>query len=307
MNSYFSAPLILCACIVSGCAPPFASPAVVVYPRVLAVIATQPTVAPGAVVAIEPIVGGAASEGTFRWTLCVRPEQASTGLPLSSFGAFEPELGCDSAGAVAIAAAQTERAPRFTIPNDLFDDERVLRAAFGADLRVETARALARRAGISVVASVTWTVDGTNATAFKRVLVREGERNSNPPPPSVRVKNRELRAVASRTDERCEFSDGDGPLRVTQGERVFLQPNTDDAWLEEFTFVDASGNDVTVSEGVFRNWFSTAGSWDFGRARAPDTNPTWVAPKQAGDVSLWLIVRDGHGGTSACRWTAIVQ
>jgi hypothetical protein len=291
----------------SACPPPFASPAIVDYPRVLAIIAKEPTVAPGSLVSLAPIVGGNATEGTYRWRICVRPEVASTGLPLSSFGAFEPERGCDTDGALELTAAQTGRVVQFAIPSDLFSNEQVLRTAFGGGLRLESARSLAQRAGISVVASVEWTVDGTVATAFKRVLVRDGEINRNPPPPVIRVKNRELRAGPLRTNEACEFTDTSGPLRVTQGERVLFQPDTDVSWLEEFTFVDASDNLVTVSEGAFRNWFSTAGSWDFGRARAPDTNPTWIAPKRAGDVTMWMVLRDGHGGASVCRWSARVE
>jgi hypothetical protein len=64
---------------------------------------------------------------------------------------------------------------------------------------------------------------------------------------------------------------------------------------------------VTASEGAFFNWYATAGSWDFGRARAPDINPTWIAPKRTGDVTMWLVLRDGHGGASVCRWHARVE
>lgn len=290
-----------------ACPPPFASPAIVDYPRVLTIIATEPTVAPGSLVTLVPVVGGNATEGTFRWTLCVRPEVASTGLPLSSFGAFEPERGCNTEGAVQLTSAQSGREVRFAIPSDLFSNASVLRAAFGDGLRMETAQSLAQRAGISVVATLEWTVDGETAIAFKRVLVREGEINRNPPAPIVRVKSRELRAGPLRTDEACEFTDTMGPLRVAQGERVQFQPDTDGSWIEEFTFLDASDNLVTVSEGAFRSWYSTAGSWDFGRARAPDANPTWIAPKRAGDVTMWMVLRDGHGGSSVCRWTARVE
>lgn len=295
------------SCLLLSCAPPFASPAIVAYPRVLAVIADAPTVEPGAAVNVTPIIGGNTTEGSFRWTFCVRPETASSGLPLSSFGAFEPERGCDTTGAHSIADAQDTRAASFRIPGNLLDDDAVLRVAFGPDIRIETARALALRAGVSVVATVQWTVDGTVTTAFKRVLVKRSEANTNPPAPVVRMKERELRAPTDRTDERCEFADGLGPLRVSRGERVFIQPDTSAPWLEDFTYVDASGNDVTVSEQVFRNWFSTVGAWDFGRARAPDTNPTWIAPKEPGSATLWLVIRDGHGGTSACRWSAIIE
>jgi hypothetical protein len=295
------------AALVTSCAPPFESPALVSRPRVLAVIATEPTVEPGARVSLEPIVGGAATAGTFRWTLCVRPELASSGLPLSSFGAFESERGCETDGALALADPIEARAPVFTVPAGLLEDERALRVAFGANLSPLALRSLADRAGVSLVATVQWIVDGATVTAFKRVLVKRGERNTNPPPPRVRIAGRTLLARDGRADEQCEFADGAGPLRVAQGARVFLEPDTDESWIEDFTFVDASGQLVSTQEQAFRNWFSTAGQWEFGRPRAPDVNPTWVAPKVAGPATLWLIVRDGHGGTSACRWTALVE
>lgn len=290
-----------------GCPPPFASPAIVDYPRVLAVVANEPTVEPGATVALVPIVGGARAEGTFAWSLCVRPELASTGLPLSSFGAFESERGCDTNGALAIAPPSTERSPTFTVARDLFTNDAALRVAFGAQLSTETLRSLAERAGVAAVASVAWTVDGVTAHAFKRVLVRRGERNTNPTPPSIRIAGRTVRASATRVDERCEADDGMGPIRVALGARILMEPSTDESWVEEFTFLDANGALVSQSEGSFRNWFSTSGQWDFGRSRAPDLNPTWVAPKTAGDATLWLVLRDGHGGTSVCRWTMTVQ
>jgi hypothetical protein len=291
----------------AGCAQPFESSAIVSRPRVLAVIAAEPTVEPGARVSLEPIVGGHTVPGSFRWTLCVRPELASSGLPLSSFGAFESERGCETDGALEVTPPIVERAPTFTIPAGILEDERVLRVAFGANLSSAALRSLSERAGVSVVATVQWTVDGSIVTAFKRVLVKRGERNRNPPPPSVRVAGRTLGARDGRSDEQCEFLDSGGPMRVAPGARVFLEPDTDESWLEDFTFVDASGQSVSTSEQVFRNWFSTVGQWEFGRPRAPDVNPTWIAPRAPGPATLWFIVRDGHGGTSACRWNILVD
>jgi hypothetical protein len=301
------APALAFATSALACGQPFTSPALVEDPRVLAIVAEAPTVEPGATITLSPIVGGARSEGSFRWTLCVRTESASTGLPLSSFGAFEPERGCESRSAIELASPSDERAPSFVIPAGLFEDERVLRTAFGEGLSSVTLRSLADRAGVTVIASVRWSVDGVTTTAFKRVLVRRGERNTNPPPPVVRVMGRELRRPAGALDERCEFVDGMGPMRVVQGARVLFEPDPDESWAESFTILDASGNLVQQQETAFRNWFSTAGQWDFGRSRSPDLNPTWVAPKRAGDVTLWLVLRDGHGGTSACRWVARVE
>jgi hypothetical protein len=301
---------IVCAALAAllfGCPGPFASPSLVDYPRVLAVVAEAPTVEPGAQLTLTPIVGGSVNTGVFSWSLCVRPELASTGLPLSSFGAFEAERGCDTEGALVIAPPSSERSPTFSVPAGLLTDEAALRVAFGANLSGETLRSLAARAGVTAVASVTWTVDGMTTHAFKRVLIRLGERNTNPAAPSVRINGRTVRRSPARADELCEPDDGMGPIGVAMGARVLLEPSTDESWVEQFTILDASGNLVEQSEGSFRSWFSTAGQFDLGRSRAPDLNPSWVAPRVPGDVTLWLILRDGHGGTSACRWTIAVR
>ncbi|MDP3275517.1 MAG: hypothetical protein Q8Q09_10005 [Deltaproteobacteria bacterium] len=292
------------------CSPPFEQPALVISPRVIALIASRPTVAPGDSVTMTAALGdamGVSTQGTLRWSLCARPEVSSSGLPLSSFGAFEPDIGCNTRGTVQVAQSVTAERATFTIPPEILQDEPVLLAAFGDQVSAETRRALAQSAGITLIASLTWTVNSQEFIAFKRVLVHPTEQNTNPPTPWVTLGGRAFRSIAREGVQRCEPTDGNGPHVVAPMTHVVITPDTDEAWVEPFERIDASGQRVTEYEAAFRNWFSTAGAWDFGRARAPDLAPTWVAPRTPGTSTLWLVLRDGHGGTSACIFTVLVR
>jgi hypothetical protein len=289
----------------SRCAPPFAAPAIVTGPRVLALIADQSVVAPGATVHMTAVLGGSplgAPNGTLTWSFCARPEQASTGIPLSSFGTFEPEQGCFTNNTVLLTQEVTGPTASFVVAPNLLQNDTILRTAFGNELSAQTRLTLAQSAGVALVVHLRWIVDSaTTVDSFKRILVLPDGHNDNPPPPVVRINDRVIAASPSRTNELCTVQGM--PLQVAPRSKLTLMPDTDESWAESFTVIDASGQAIAQREQAFRSWFSTAGTWDFGRARMPDVQPSWTAPSVAGTVTFWLVVRDGHGGTSACRWT----
>lgn len=293
-----------------SCAPPFDLPSIVKGPRVLALIADQSVVAPGTTVTVTPILGTnpltPMPMGTLSWSLCARPELASAGIPLSSFGTFEPEQGCFTNNAIVFGPDRVGPTGTFTIPANLLQNDEVLRIAFGTEVSAPTRAVLAQNAGVAMVVHLRWTVDAmTTVDAFKRILVQPNGSNANPPPPIVRVNERVISAPGQRVNEECPVQGQ--PLTVLPGAKLTFAPDLDESWAESFTVIDANGQATAQREQAFRSWFSTAGVWDFGRARMPDPNPTWTAPSTVGSVTFWLIVRDGHGGASACRWALDVR
>jgi hypothetical protein len=275
---------------------------------VLAIVAEPPEVAPGGRVALRVVAGGLAEPVAFHWTVCARPEEISTVLPLSSFGQFEPDRGCDSAGAAGVQALGEGSEVSFEVPHDSLSRQDWLAATYGADLPRETLDDLAHAAGVPLVFTVEFTHRGTMYRAFKRVPVTIREnRNHNPPPPRSSVDGRALAVDPNGERDLCVPVEG-GPLVVPPGRRVLVSPAPgEDPWLEEYLELDAEGVPTPRREQAFYNFFATAGRWDLGRARAPERNPSWTAPTTAGVVTHWLVVRDGRGGTAVCRYRVEVR
>ena len=68
---------------------------VVNAPRVLAIIADPPEVAPGQLVLVRAVLGGvpAGVAPRYRWFVCARPEASTTFVASSTFGQAEPDEG----------------------------------------------------------------------------------------------------------------------------------------------------------------------------------------------------------------------
>lgn len=111
---------------------------------------------------------------------------------------------------------------------------------------------------------------GDSVTAGKRVAIgRGGAPNTNP-------------VVQGLTVTSGEGPDGDQArmvLEATPGSVERTPEGTD--------------------EELFVSWFATAGTFEDDRSFGPE--PTrfevlWTPPAEAGDVSLWAVLRDGRGG-----------
>ena len=62
-----------------------------------------------------------------------------------------------------------------------------------------------------------------------------------------------------------------------------------------------------MAESAYYSWFATDGMFLAERTRIPARNTVWNAPDRSGLVTFWLVVRDGRGGTSACRFVVNVD
>ena len=110
----------------------------------------------------------------------------------------------------------------------------------------------------------------------------------------------------------CLQASLEGPLRLMlrrftrlsgeeqAGATLTLSPEPDEDWLETFPALDLEGQVITGREDAYYSWFSTAGDFGFETTRPPGRDTEWTAPMEPGEVPFWLVVRDGHLGTSAC-------
>ncbi|MBI5517695.1 MAG: hypothetical protein HY909_28245 [Deltaproteobacteria bacterium] len=299
--------LALGLCLVLGsCIEDLDRKSLVRYPRVLDIIAEPPEVNPGGTITFRVITGGVRETPTFRWVACVSPDP--TGLPFgtSGFGTASSEVGCFSEAGVGSVPLGTGETARFTIPARTLENIDLLASRFGQRLQEGTLRTLARDVGIVLGVGVTMETGGTVARAYKRVVVSLSTTpNRNPPPPRFRVGTTLL--VPSSERDRCE-PEGGGALRVRAGQRVALAPDTmEETWFEPFRALTATGDFQDRRESAFYSWYVTGGSLARDLTRNPTRNNEWAAPAEPGAYDLWLLVRDGRGGSSGCRAAVTVE
>jgi hypothetical protein len=82
---------------------------------------------------------------------------------------------------------------------------------------------------------------------------------------------------------------------------VLTPEDGEEAWLETFPVIDTGGRFVTGEEHAYYSFFSTGGRFDQEVTRAPAREEIWRTPRTPGPYPLFVVVRDGHGGTSWCR------
>jgi hypothetical protein len=156
--------------------------------------------------------------------------------------------------------------------------------------------------GIAFTIEVDVLADGKRLRALKRVLVSQNKQpGTNPPPPRFRFGESTLSALDNTAGSVCEVDSGS--LQVAPGSTVKLDPVVDgdkEPWLESYTVLDARGVLGTRKEQAFYSWFATEGKITHGTTQAPRRESGWRAPDQPGCTQLWVVVRDGHGGQSAC-------
>lgn len=295
-------------------------------PRVLAIIAEPPEIRPGQSTEVRVITGGMTVEPEFTWYVCARAEATTTFVAQSTFGQAEPNDGCfGDAGAATVRLPFTGPTALIATPANLLQQIAALQAVYGSNISAQRLLAIARTAGLplTVAVEVRHNDPGTDGgqprntvvRALKRIVVIDrDDRNQNPPPPSFRFGvDRDggagvaMRYVRDGDDERCEPDDGSGALAVRPGTVVELAPSpTEQPWLQTYTVLDTYGQPSQQTETAFYSFYSTGGAYYDDRTRIPTRNTKWEAPLRLGPITHWLVVRDGRGGTSACRYTVIV-
>lgn len=292
----------------SGCVEDLDPPGIVVTPRILAIVAEAPESAPGVDVEVDAMISIPAEVArplTLRWEACLDPQSV---LRASGFRNIEVEGG----GAAACD------------PQTLAEGEPYVVRGERTGALLTTLRAAAMIGGfdISLIESVLATaglayfvdVDVLDAngdlvvSGYKRVAMTTRESpTTNPPPPTFRVDELEI-AISERFV--CRTADGVVPT-FPAATAIELAPTladgaTEEPWIESFPIFDYTGGLTIAQENAYYTWYATAGSIGEHTTRPPDRETTWTTPTEAGPHTLWLVVRDGHLGQSACRLDVLV-
>ncbi len=311
MSSGMSAPaarvwLVAALCASSGCIEDLDPKVVVRGPRILDIVADRPEINPGGASTLRVMLAGTTGAARYRWFACVSTDATRNPSSLTNFGEGNAFAGCygDAGANLPLGTGPTAT---FRAPENLLRDLESLASRFGSYLPPGVLSALARDVGVTVGVAVVVDVDGVTLQGYKRLVVSLNEHpNTNPPPPRVRV-NDVWVTVPSGEDSVCA-PEGGGVVRVPRGRNVALVPDPDEArWIESYRVLTASGQLVDRRETAFYSWYVTAGTVGRQLTQSPIRDNYWGAPDAPGEQSMWILLRDGHGGTSGCRLVLRVE
>jgi hypothetical protein len=331
----------LCA---SGCIPDanFDVRSLVKTPRILGMIADHPEIGPGesttlSVVFADPLGGGRAV--TYRWRMCVATESlggGGAGLNGAQYGTMGTGPGCsDPTTSFDLGEGETTLVmapPEASI--DLLVEQ--FRAQVGDAISVEYIERLLTDVGIQLTVQVDiFTGAGPDevllTTGFKRVIVsRRADKGTNPPRPRFAVGDYGVVSAYAPGGSGLDCATESGePIVVPPSTSIALRPDptpqdpsdtaTDEPWTLDATCSDADpvtecyglldpqGFFTQKPENAFYSWLITAGVLYEGTTLRPARDNEWTSPATPGDVTMWVITRDGHGGTAACRATITVR
>lgn len=272
----------------------FPNESIVTGPRVLAVVTDPPELTPGNSLAISVLVAEA-EDVDVEYVVC-----GIFDSPFGGGGQFGERAEEECSENPLLRGA----GERLVVPSELIDALRsrvdVYESVLGSQLPQETIEAIRTTVGFPLLIDVSIEADGRQLQAVKRILLSENPApHENPPPPRFRFGDIDVRADAGAAWS-CTSSE---PLTARAGEKIELVPEAPDGeedWVEPYRVINARGETEERSERAFYSWFATGGDFDRHVTRAPLRNQLWTAPTLPGSHRLWLVVRDGHGGTSAC-------
>ena len=299
--------LVACAS-AGGCIelPDFPEPNIVEHPRALAIIADPPEARPGQSVELslllsEEIEAAADAE----WFVCGEYFSFAGG---NQYGDGESGEGC-GADDVRFATG-----PRATLPGllgaGLFANLELAREVLGGSLPENSIDLIRERVGLPLLVEARFEHDGKRIRTTKRVLISErAQGNTNPPPPSFMLGKDPITVRDPARPFTCASEPGEPP-ELPANTAVKLLPIYDgdeEPWTERYQVIDLRGDLHTREETAFYSWYATGGSLDPSVSKAPEREATWMTPRAPGKHRLWVIVRDGHGGASACELAVRIE
>ncbi len=306
--------LALCATLIAACAPTLDDPASrVTARRVLAVRLEPAEAAPGEAVRAIALVAdptGDGADAAVRWSWC------EARRPLTELGPVAPRCLVDGPWQRAVGDGARVDA---TLPMNAC-------SVFGPDppdtQQGESARPVDPDATGGYSAPLRVSVDGVAALGFARLrcglagvtraqaadFTRRYRRNENPVIEAVERVEGGVAAVVSEGPEAP-------PLSVRAGATVTLRVR----WpacaaeacggAERYVLFDpVTRSLVERGEAMRVSWYTTDGSFRevrTGRGRddvARETDNVFTAPARAGDVRVWIVLRDERGGVA---WRAL--
>ena len=294
----------LAACGLAGCIElaDFPESNIVEQPRALAIIADPPEARPGRSVELSLLLSDDAIDASdAEWIVCGEYFSFGGG---NQYGDGESGEGCGDDD------PRFGRGPRATLPgllsSALFANLDLAREVLGSSLPPDAIDLVRERVGLPVLVEARFELEGRAIRTTKRVLFSQrADGNSNPPPPSFKL-GKDGEAVTALDDPerpfRCASESGALPV-LNAGSEVKLVPvyeGKEEPWTERYQVIDVRGDVHTRDETAFYSWYATGGDLSPGVTKPPDRDATWRTPSKPGRHRLWVIVRDGHGGASAC-------
>lgn len=289
--------LVLAVCAL-GCIEDLDPKQIITAARVVEVIAEPPEVRPGEPSTLSVVLAGAAGAASYRWALCPVTDLGALGS-----GASASSADCFADGAALIPLSNEARAT-LLVPESAITQATAAAERFASVLPPGVIERYLREVGIALSVVVEVQVDGRTLRALKRVVVsRNPTPHRNPPTPRVRIGMRWVSVPASASDrEQCVPEDG-APLILGPSQAVTLTPDPDESWLERYTVLTADGRFAQRDEQAYYSWYATGGSLS-GLTRSPLRDNVWTLPSRLTERSshtLWVLLRDGHGGANGCR------
>ena len=292
--------------------------------RVLAVAADRPEVLPGETIELTALVVGEAAEDiSYDWRACLLPEQGrgffSGGSESGASGGHSYSLesvgtchGLAEFDPEAVIDLGTGPSATLTLPEDLLSDE-VIGEVYGlgaADLPEIVLLALRMVAGVNFTVSLRVKSGDEVVNAFKRINISlSPEPNANPTNAAFTL--REGEEVYAGPEEGTPATPGSCLLEPLElGKGVFsLHPlNVPDPPVAYEVIAGTTDPEkpfdlIETEETLYFSFFSTHGS--FSRNITKSQGPSEVVWRfedaPTGTVPLWIVVRDGRGGTTWCH------
>jgi hypothetical protein len=278
--------------------PEFPRASLIDRPRVLAIVAEPPEARPGQAVELALLLAGASS-AQVSWRACGAFDSFLGGG--SQYGEESDEEHCGSDRGETLPDGETTLLSG-ELTERLFDDLELASAILGSALPAQSVMTIRDQVGLPFLVEATIIADGKMIRAVKRVLISErASAHGNPPPPRFSLAGQEIAALKSRRFA-CAALDGVTP-REPPDRELELIPTLDaeqESWLEPYPVLTSRGELAQRSERALYSWFSTGGRFAEEMTRAPLRNQVWRTPERSGCHGVWLVIRDGHGGTSAC-------
>lgn len=293
----------------TGCIAPLDSPTIVKTPRILAIVAEPPEAAPGADFAFRAMISvpeNVPRPLSLRWYRCLSPGRilSEAGLFVRLPSEIEAMFPCpdpvvlDPAEPFVVPGAESQRIV-----------ELIEAAASVGSFDTAVLEQILATAGLPFVVDVE-VLDANGVvvvSGYKRAaFTTRASPTTNPPRPVFVIDERWAIVGSDDGSFACRSLDGTAPSLEPDVNVVIdprFEPGEDGAetWLETFPIYDYTGGVREARENAYYSWFATAGAFSAAITRPPDRQVIWRTPAEPGPATLWLVVRDGHLGVSACR------
>lgn len=325
--------LLALAASLSGCLEELPDVARIDELRVLAITAEPPEVGAGGTTTLEALVVDADQRPiALEWKACTIPDRDagffSGGQDTSSSGGGGYGLEDRDSCAAAVEAGEpgafdlgTGPTATLEVPEDFLDDTDRLYEIYGIPEGTEIPEALLAGflsvSGVNITVSVRATAGDDVVDSFKRVNVSTNPTpNENPPDIAFDLlasdSSDEPRTTGDPPPGRLCFLDEapDKPLVVERGKSYrFMPVNVPDPQPSYQVIIGTTDLNQpftveTTDEIWFLSGFSTSGSFDKGLIKTDGTlGLVFTVDSEPRDapVPVWIVVRDGRGGTAWCH------